>query len=87
MRWMLHAAGESTSGLRGGLRLRGLIAIWLWALRAFEGDESEDLSATMAALDTALGRAQEMARWISGARPTDDEPDESAVPDAEEPLA
>lgn len=87
MRWMLHAAGQSTSGLRGGLRLRGLIAVWLWALRAFERDESEDLSATMAALDTALGRACEMSRWISGTRAPNVEPDELAVPDAEEPLA
>jgi AcrR family transcriptional regulator len=92
MRWMLQAAGVSTAGLRGALRVRGLIAVWLWALRAFERDDSEDLSATMAALDTALGRVHQMAPWISGGRPKDTEPedqaaDESAAPDsADEPA-
>jgi ubiquinone biosynthesis protein COQ9 len=90
MRWMLHAADQPTSGIRGALRVKGLVAVWVWAMRAFERDESEDLSATMAALDTALGRAHEMVRWISGGRSRDDdarddEPDESAVPAAEEP--
>ena len=79
---MLQAAGGSTAGIRGELRVRGLIAVWLWAMRAFERDESEDLSATMAALDTALGRAHQMATWISGESPRDSEPDVSAVPDA-----
>jgi ubiquinone biosynthesis protein COQ9 len=88
MRWMLHAAGQQTDGLRGCLRVQGLMAVWIWASRAFERDESEDLSATMAALDTALRRAQTAAAWIPG-QPSSDEPDESAVPDAEapEPLA
>lgn len=82
MRWMLHAAGQPTSGLRGALRVQGLVAVWAWALRAFERDDSEDLASTMAALDTALGRAHTMALWISRERaPDQDEPDESAVPD------
>ena len=85
MRWMLNAAGQSTSGFRGALRVRGLVTVWLWALRTFERDDTEDLSTTMAVLDTALGRACEMARWISGDRRRDAEADESAVPDAEEP--
>lgn len=74
MAWMLSAAGVETSGLRGALRVRGLIAVWLWGVRAFDGDESEDLSATMAAVDTALGRADEAAGWIAGrARGTADD--------------
>ena len=81
MRWMLQAAGQSTPGVRGALRVRGLLAVWAWALRAFERDETEDLSATMAALDTALGRAHQVATWLSGGRARDAEADESAVPD------
>jgi ubiquinone biosynthesis protein COQ9 len=84
MRWMLQAAGQPTHGLRGALRIKGLLAVWLWALRAFERDESEDLAATMAALDTALGRACQAAGWLSGQRATGSEPDASAVPD--EPM-
>jgi ubiquinone biosynthesis protein COQ9 len=68
MRWMLQAAGCGTSGVRGALRVRGLVAVWLWALRAWDKDETEDMSATMAALDTALGRADRLAGWLGGGR-------------------
>ena len=85
MRWMLNAAGQPTHGLRGLLRVQGLVAVWLWAFRAFERDDSGDLSATMAALDAALGRAHEAATWLSGARAAkadDARPDnEAAAPD------
>jgi len=87
MRWMLQAAGQPTNGLSGALRIRGMIGVWLWALRAFERDETEDLSTTMAALDAALGRADRMAGWLPGGRSTDPEPDESAVPDSPEEPA
>lgn len=70
MRWLLQAVGVDTSGLRGELTLRGLIAVWLWTLRAWERDESADLSATMAALDAALRRAEQAASWLRGARPS-----------------
>lgn len=68
MRWMLQAAGVSTAGLRGELRVRGLVAVWLWALRAFERDATEDLAPTMAALDTALHRVHTAAAWLAGER-------------------
>jgi AcrR family transcriptional regulator len=84
MRWMLHAAGQPTNSLRGALRVRGLVAVWAWTLRAFERDESEDLSATMAALDSALGRAHQVATWMSSGRARSAEADASAVPD--EPI-
>ncbi len=66
LRWLAPAAGVDTSGLRGELKLRGLLAAWLWTVRAWERDESADLSATMAALDTALGRAEQAMRWLHG---------------------
>ena len=86
MRWMLDAAGAETGGLFGELRVRGLVAVWLWAARAWERDDSADLSATMAALDTALSRAESAARWLSG-RPAP-KPDADAEPeaDAAEPI-
>lgn len=67
MGWMLEAADVSARGLRGALRVRGLTAVWLWAMRTWQTDESADLSATMAALDTALARAEPAARWLDGA--------------------
>ncbi|MGA3003951.1 MAG: TetR family transcriptional regulator [Acetobacteraceae bacterium] len=86
MRWMLQAAGISTVGLRGELRVRGLIAVWLWALRAFERDATDDLAPTMAALDAALQRVQAAAGWLAGERKASTiEPgsDESMTDDAD----
>lgn len=87
MRWMLQAAGVKTTGIGGELRVRGLVAVWLWAMRAWERDETEDLTSTMAALDAALARAEQAAGWLAGRpaikvevqtqadEPIDDEPE------------
>jgi hypothetical protein len=66
MEWLLAGAGVSTHGVRGALRVKGLLAVWLWTVRAWQRDESEDLGATMAALDTALQRAERAAGWLQG---------------------
>ncbi len=66
MRWMLQAAGVDASGPRGEIQVRGLLAVWLWAIRAWEKDESEDLSGTMAAVDSGLQRAETLASWLGG---------------------
>lgn len=58
MAWMLEAAGISSSGLRGHLRVKGLAAIYLAVLKVWIEDESADMAKTMAALDTWLGRAE-----------------------------
>ncbi len=68
MRWMLQAAGVTATGAKGELQVRGLLAVWLWAVRAWDRDESEDLSGTMAAVDTALQRAEQVASWLHGER-------------------
>ncbi|MEJ0045048.1 MAG: TetR family transcriptional regulator [Rhodospirillales bacterium] len=67
MAWMLEACGLSAGGLRGLLRSKGLTAVWLYVVRAWEGDESTDLSPTMAALDRALARAERVGAWLEGA--------------------
>ncbi|MEO8715416.1 MAG: TetR family transcriptional regulator [Acetobacteraceae bacterium] len=89
MRWMLEAAGVPTAGVRGELRVRGLVAVWLCAVRAWRRDETDDMSATMSALDTALQRAERLAPWLGGVspRPTPpEEPEPPAVPDDEPPA-
>jgi ubiquinone biosynthesis protein COQ9 len=68
MGWMLEGAGISSRGLRGRLRRKGLLAVWLWTLRAWQRDESEDLASTMAALDQALSRAGEAESWLGHRR-------------------
>jgi ubiquinone biosynthesis protein COQ9 len=84
MRWMLHAAGIATSGVRGELRVKGLVAVWLWTIRAWRSDESQDLSTTMAALDAALRRAESTAERL-GWRPRPVEPAPES-PATEEPA-
>ena len=64
--WLLEGAGIAAGGPRGKLRRQGLLAVWLWTLRAWQRDDSEDLSATMAALDQALGRAEQAESWLGG---------------------
>jgi ubiquinone biosynthesis protein COQ9 len=86
MRWMLEAAGIPTRGIRGELRVKGLVAVWLWTLRAWRADDNEDLSATMAALDAALRRAENAAEWLGWrARPAEAPPPEEAEPEPSPP--
>jgi AcrR family transcriptional regulator len=64
MAWMLEGAGVPSHGLAGLLRSEALLVVALSAFRAWENDDSADLSATMAALDKALGRAEQAAQWF-----------------------
>lgn len=54
----LEAAGISSSGLAGMVRIKGLSLIYLNVMREFLDDDSADLSHTMAVLDKALRRAE-----------------------------
>jgi ubiquinone biosynthesis protein COQ9 len=83
MGWMLEAAGVKTTGLRGILATDGLIAVWLYALNAWQRDDSPDLSTTMAALDRALARAEQAANWFARPAP----PPESGPKPFPEPVA
>jgi len=64
MGWMLDGAGIGSRGLRGLLRAKGLVAVWMWTMRTWQADESEDLGPTMAALDSALRRAERVERCL-----------------------
>ena len=89
LRWLLEAAGVSTAGLRGEMRAQGLYAVWLWAVRAWQNDETDDLSATMSAVDTALQRAGRLAEWLGEKTPDGAEAVGTAPeppPDAEPPA-
>jgi AcrR family transcriptional regulator len=57
---MLEAASLSSDGLNGALRQNGLLAIHYAVSRVFDRDETNDLSKTMAALDSRLKTAE---RW------------------------
>jgi ubiquinone biosynthesis protein COQ9 len=80
MGWLLEAAGVSATGVRGAAHKRGLLAVWLWVVRAWRNDDSTDLATTMSALDQALDRAGQVARWLG-------ESDDGALPDPESASA
>lgn len=61
---MLEAAGLDTSGLRGAARVAGLTALYMWVLRTWVKDDSEDLSRTMSALDKGLSRMEAAANSL-----------------------
>lgn len=67
MAWMLEAAGISSSGLAGSLRIKGLALVYLNALRVWLEDDSPDMARTMAAVDKGLRRAEQLARSLPGA--------------------
>lgn len=68
MAWMLEAAGLSSSGLSGCLRVEGLTAIYVNTVRVWLRDETADLAPTMAALDLGLRRAESVIGFF-GRRP------------------
>ncbi|WP_419898159.1 TetR family transcriptional regulator [Roseomonas sp. USHLN139] len=77
MAWMLEGARIESCGLLGTLRVKGLSAVWIATLRAWEKDDSIDLGQTMAALDRALDKAERAARWLKLDR-EGDRPEEAA---------
>ena len=85
MRWMLEAAGIPTRGIHGELRVKGLVAVWLWTIRAWRADDNEDLAATMAALDAALRRAEQAAGWLGWRAPEAEAPPEAGEPEESPP--
>ncbi|MGE0657862.1 MAG: TetR/AcrR family transcriptional regulator [Reyranellaceae bacterium] len=66
MATMLEVAGIGSGGLAGAVRVRGLCLIHADVLRNFLDDDSEDLSATMKALDTRLRQAAPLASLLGG---------------------
>lgn len=74
---MLDAAGISTQGIAGQIRIHGLGLVHLSVVRTFLDDDSTDLSATMAALDKALARAERTANRLWGGQRRSAEPDMS----------
>ena len=63
MRWMLEAADLSSAGLRGGLRVKALSALYLSMLPVWLRDDSEDMARTMAVLDRRLRRLDRLTRY------------------------
>jgi len=77
MAWLLDGVGVPSGGLRGALRVQGMQMLWLATVHAWQRDDSEDLSATMAALDQALTRAAQAENTLADLIGTDSAPEET----------
>lgn len=64
MVWMLDGAGIDANGPRGSVIAIGLMGVYLYTLKTWMDDESEDMGKTMAALDKALGRAERIGQFL-----------------------
>ena len=90
MAWLLDAAGDGAQDGSPGarqLRRKGLGAVWLWTVRAWQQDETADLATTMSALDSALTRAEQAAAWMGGRRSARTEPPASTAAEDLPPVA
>ena len=74
--WIMDVSHISPSGLGGQIRSKGALVAYARAFSVWLGDESEDLSKTMACLDKtlksgekALRRAEKLARVVPIMRP------------------
>lgn len=70
MAWSLEAAGVSSAGISGAVRVKGLTAIYLSTLRVWLSDDSPDLGRTMAHLDRALRNAGRLCASLPRRRPS-----------------
>ncbi len=56
--WMLNAAGVSTDGIEGGLKVAGVASVYLSVFTTWLDDDDPGLARTMAALDRRLRRGE-----------------------------
>jgi len=64
MAWTLEAAGISSAGSAGRLRVKGLSIIYLGALCVWARDDPTDQGKTLAFLDRRLCQAERLAKWV-----------------------
>lgn len=81
---MLEAASISSDGLPGAVRQNGLLAIHSAVSRVFDEDDSQDLSATMAALDRRLKTAEKWAELFEKYTKKRDSKDSEVVKDKQD---
>ena len=69
MTQILDLCGDSTRGLCGPIKVKGLSLIYLTTLRVWLEDDSADLGKTMAVLDKSLARAERLMKSLPSGRP------------------
>ena len=64
MRSSLEAAGVSTRGIRGNIKIKGLAAVFLLGMRTWSKEERNDITATTRILDDRLKWAESIAKSL-----------------------
>ena len=64
---LAERAGVTTTGPLGVLRVKALMGLHAWVVRAWLADDSADMTRTMKALDQGLARLEAVARSFPGA--------------------
>ena len=64
MRSSLEAAGVSTRGVRGNIKIKGLAAVFLLGMRTWSKEERNDITATTRILDDRLKWAESIAKSL-----------------------
>lgn len=82
MSWALELAGMPPQGLLGAAKVEVLKGLYLLVLRVWREDASADLGRTMAALDSRLRQAEQLANTFErrGRRPRHETPTAEAPP-------
>lgn len=66
--WIAAAAGVETGGPLGLLRVKALATAYIWVLRTWLGDDTQDKARTMEALDRALKNLEMLATSLPNLR-------------------
>ncbi len=66
--WIAAAAGVETGGPLGLLRVKALATAYVWVLRTWLGDDTQDKARTMEALDRALKNLEMLATSLPNLR-------------------
>lgn len=74
MVWTLETAGLPTTGIKGRLYVKGLLAVYIKTISVWLTDQTDDMAKTMAALDKALDQAGHLANLVNRACPQSPRP-------------
>ena len=82
MRWMLQAAGIPTRGVSGELRVKGLVAVWLWTIRAWRATTARTCRPRWRrSTPRCAAPSRRPSGWAGGARA--ETPPEAGEPEAD----
>ena len=64
MRSSLETVGVSTGGVKGNIKIKGLVAVFLFGMRTWSKEEGSDITATTRILDDRLKWAESLAKSL-----------------------